>query len=217
MKWSDGHPFTADDILYWWEHEVKMNFVNIPKWMSPKGEEGVLTQIDQNTLKFILLEPYSMHPERLTEGNAVNYFYAPRHYLEKYHPILGDDEFIEAEMKARSILTRRGLYLEMKHHTNPEHPRLWPWLYRTYKANHPKFFVRNPYFWAVDPEGNQLPYVDRVMTKVINTDFVPNTAASGGITMQGRHIYYLYYTLLMSQREVGDYEVYHWQENGTSI
>ena len=22
MRWSDGHPFTADDIMYWWEHEM---------------------------------------------------------------------------------------------------------------------------------------------------------------------------------------------------
>ena len=38
MKWSDGHPFTADDILYWWEHEVKDEIVGFPAWMKGKVE-----------------------------------------------------------------------------------------------------------------------------------------------------------------------------------
>src|SRR5205823_2490277 len=93
---------------------------------------------------------------------------------------------------------------------NPECPRLWPWIYRTYKSSPPESFVRNPYFWAVDAQGNQLPYVDRILFDVKSPKLIALTAAAGDITMQARHISYDNYTLLMENRERNHYQVYHW-------
>ena len=212
MKWSDGHPFTADDILYPWDFETKMSLRAVDGLMKIAGQTGEILKIDEYTLKYVFPLPHALFLERLADARNLA---TPRHYMEKYHPLVGDDELIEAEMKARDIHTRNGLYAELKLFDNTEHPRLWPWLYRKYKANPPRSYVRNPYYWAVDPEGNQLPYVDRVLLDVKNAALVPITAGEGGITMQAMNIYQKYNTLLMSQREENNYEVYPWF--GTSV
>ncbi len=213
IKWSDGHPFTADDILYWWNYETKFTEKTLHLWMHTAGQTGEIIKIDNHTVKYVFPVAHALFLEHLATAFI---FCAPRHYMEKYHPEIGNDELIEAEMKARNIPTRRGLYVELRLYDNPEHPRLWPWLYRTYKANPPRSYVRNPYYWAVDSEGNQLPYVDRILLDVKNTALVPITAADGGITMQAINIYYLFYTLFMSQREENNYEVLHWYSSGVS-
>ena len=213
MKWSDGQPFTADDILYWWNYETQFTEKTLHRWMMAAGKIGEIMKIDKHTVKYVFQAPHGLFLEHL--ATAFN-FCAPRHFMEKYHPDLGDDELIEAEMKARNIPTRRGLYVELRLFDNPERPRLWPWLYRTYKANPPRSYVRNPYYWAVDSEGNQLPYIDRILLDVKNTALVPIDASEGAISMQAINIYYLFYTLFMSQREKNDYEVYHWYDAGVS-
>ena len=42
MKWSDGHPFTADDILYWWKREANDTAVlsKPPEFMRIRGRAG---------------------------------------------------------------------------------------------------------------------------------------------------------------------------------
>ena len=211
IKWSDGHPFTADDILYWWNDEVKREAIAIPAWMKVKGEWGEILKIDSHTVKFVFPHPHGFLLERLASTIDV---FAPRHYLEKYHPELGNDALIKAAMKADKIPTGLALYATLKLTNNPDHPRLWPWIYRTYKPNPPHAFVRNPYYWAVDTEGRQLPYVDRFMIDVKTEKLVPIAAANGAITMQTFNIYFLHYTLFMSQREAGGYDVYHWYPSG---
>ncbi len=55
-----------------------------------------------------------------------------------------------------------------------------------------------------------------MLIDVKNTALVPIAASEGGISMQAINIYYLYYTLFMSQREENNYEVYHWYNSGVS-
>ncbi len=212
MKWSDGHPFTADDILYWWEDEVKQELVKFPRSMKVKGERGKILKIDPYTVKIIFPHSHGLFLERLSSFELE--IFSPRHYLEKYHPKLGNAALIEAAMKTYKIPTRKGLYNTLKLNNNPDHPRIRPWIYRTYKSNPPQAFVRNPYYWAVDTEGNQLPYVDRFMIDVKTGKLVPIAASNGAITMQSFNIYFIHYTLFMSQRDVGGYEVHHWYESG---
>ncbi len=207
MKWSDGHPFTANDILYWWEKEVKLNFADAPDWMKIGGRTGEIVKIDDYTIKFVFPHPYGSFLARLARAAI---FCAPEHYLKKYHPVIGGDALIEATLKERRLPSRRSLVTILKLWNNPEHPRFWPWIYRTYKANPPHVFVRNPYYWAVDTEGNQLPYLDQIYIDATNYKLVPIAAASGAITFKIFDSMDLNYTLLMSQRDANDYEVYHW-------
>lgn len=207
MKWSDGHPFSADDIIYWWEEEWSYLYSAPPQWMVVKGKSGKIVKIDDHTVRFVFEYPYGNFLEQL----ASNAFpYSPRHYMRQFHPEFGDDDRIRMELDRRGLNSKRTLYVQMTNARNPEHPRLWPWIYRTYRSHPPESFVRNPYYWAVDEAGNQLPYVDRIFYDVRSENLIPISAAAGQLTMQARHIRYEDYTLLMENRERNDYQVYHW-------
>ena len=61
-------------------------------------------------------------------------------------------------------------------------------------------FVRNPYYYVVDPAGNQLPYIDRVQFEFVNNTILPISAANGDASMQDRGLRFKDYTELMSRR-----------------
>lgn len=87
---------------------------------------------------------------------------------------------------------------------------MWPWIYRTQRSQPPETFVRNPYYWAVDERGHQLPYLDRVMFEVRTPLLLPIAVAGGGVSMQHRGLRFSDYTLLMENSTRNEYEVYHW-------
>lgn len=221
MKWSDGHNFTADDIMFWWEHIVNEKSImdDIPEIMKVRSKRGNIKKIDDYTIKFTFPQANGIFLAKLAsdgmsgkgESNA-NMLSYPAHYLKKYHPVIGDKDLIEKMLKASKLQSPVSLFRDMLTDTQnyPEYPRLWPWIYQEYKANPPHSFVRNPYYWMVDTQGNQLPYVDRIIFEQKSQEMLPIAAANGDVSMQSRFIPYEEYTQLMSQRKDGDYEVYHW-------
>ncbi|NQU42603.1 ABC transporter permease subunit [bacterium] len=218
MKWSDGYPFTADDILYWWEGEILNETVGgvVPSYMKVRGKPGRVEKIDEYTVRFSFPEPNGIFLYLMATVQGSQVCGSPKHYLEQYQPDRGDQERIEARMRARNFASKPAVYRDVKDFFNPEHPRLWPWIYRTYKSNPPQSFVRNPYYFVVDSVGNQLPYVDQVHMDVKSPEFLAISVAAGQVTMQARHIDYDSYTHLMSQREKYGYDIYHWYSGDRS-
>ncbi len=213
LRWSDGHPVTADDMIYRWEHEEKY-FEHRPRIMIIHGEMGDIEKIDDYTLRYTFPHPHGLFPELMAGPEAL--MPAPAHFLRQFHPELGDPEKIEAMMDVQGAPSPRAAYFRLRDVRNPEYPRLWPWVPRTYSANPPYEFVRNPYYWVVDTEGNQLPYIDRVLFADFDEDMIAVTASAGDLTMQLRDIRFQDYTLYMDQREAGGYNVYHWAPAGAS-
>ena len=213
VLWSDGQaPYTADDILYWWEHEANNPKISgtIPEIMQVRGQAGTIEKVDDYTVVFRFPEPNGLFPARMATATAAALTNTPAHYLRSYHPDLGDKTLIDEYMKRRKLPNAVAVYRDVKNLFNPLHPRLWPWIYRDYRSNPPQTFVRNPYYFVVDPEGNQLPYLDRVLFEVKTPDMLGISAANGEVGMQARHIRYDMYTLLMDQRERYGFDVYHW-------
>ncbi len=212
MRWSDGVPFTADDVMYWWNDEVlnpEMKAVP-PPWMLSGGIAGRVEKVDDYTVRFIFPEPYALFREAMVTNSAP--CDTPAHYLRQFHPDpkIGDADAIAREKAGYKMPSARSLYGFMKAWNNPEHPRLWPWVYRTFKGNPPQVFVRNPYYYVLDPQGNQLPYIDRVQFDVQDGKLLALTAANGGVSMQSRHIRFSDYTELMSRRDIAGTRILHW-------
>ncbi len=214
VRWSDGEPFTADDILYWWEYDIKALDVEPPNFMRIRGTIGEIEKVDDFTIKMVFAHPHGLLLEMIARNTDM---FAPRHYLGQYHPLIGDDAVIEEAMAAENLTTRRALYVRKQRYDNPEHPRIWPWIYRTHKEVPPQRYVRNPYYWVVDEAGNQLPYIDRVQFEIRNPRLIPNLVSSGMVSMQTRHLRFDDYTLYMSERERQGYEIYHWFSASRSI
>jgi len=219
MRWSDGQPFTSEDIAYWYEHEVK--YFNIqPPFLRAGSTLGRVEKVDDLHVRFVFSEPNPLFLERLasTGQNYDDYteYIVPAHYLRQYHPALGSQELIQKTMDALKLSSPVALYKRMKHYLNPEHPRLWPWVYHTYQPTTPQTFVRNPYYFVVDTRGNQLPYLDRLVMDIKSSDLIAISASSGEPSMQDRHIRYEDQILLLGSAVRNGYEVYHWKSASQS-
>lgn len=220
-RWSDGHPVTSEDLAYWYEHEVK--YFNIqPKLLRAGGTLGRVEKLDEWRVRFVFDQPNPLFLERLA-STGQNYedlseHVVPAHYLRKYHPVLGDQELIQRTMDALALASPVTLYKsKIKHFMNPEHPRLWPWVLRTYKPTPPHTLVRNPYYWAVDTRGNQLPYLDRLVMDIKTNPLIAVAAANGSVSMQDRHIRFENHTMLVGNAPANGYEVYHWKPSTQSV
>ncbi|MFP4260537.1 MAG: ABC transporter substrate-binding protein [Opitutales bacterium] len=216
IKWSDGEAFDANDFLYWWEYEIgSLREGTVPNWMRIRGKDGKFEKVDDHTIRFVFEDPYATFLEALASPDANPY--APEHYLSQYHPEIGDPELIEAAMETMGVDIPRSVYFSLKSYDNVDIPRMWPWIYRNHRSAPPQTFVRNPYYFAVDTEGNQLPYVDRILFQEKTLQLIPLAAAGGDISMQTRHIKFTDYTMLMEQRENSNYELYHWFPASRSV
>ena len=62
LKWSDGHPFTTDDIVFWWEkiaNDLDLT-PGTPIVWCPGGKPMVVRKIDETTLELHFAQPYAL-------------------------------------------------------------------------------------------------------------------------------------------------------------
>src|SRR5690606_34561643 len=86
MRWSDGAPYAADDIMYWWDKEVNNPYLGglPPAFMLSAGKPGTVEKIDDYRVCFRFPEPYPLFREVL--ANVSSMCETPAHYLSRYHP-----------------------------------------------------------------------------------------------------------------------------------
>ncbi len=214
IRWSDGHPFTAEDIMFWWDHVVNDPVTGvIPETMRIEGQPGRVEKVDEYTVRYIF--PVSNPGFRLVQSSAAGSLYmaGPAHYLRQFHAQLGDQELIRRTSEENKV--RPELVLRLRNSPmNPERPSLSPWLLRTYRDNGPWTLVRNPYYFAVDEQGNQLPYIDRIVFRQVSAKLVAKSimdgAASAIMSAEAE------YASLMNQQKSGNYSVRHWYTGGAA-
>ncbi|NEE01653.1 ABC transporter substrate-binding protein [Phytoactinopolyspora halotolerans] len=167
MKWSDGAPFTADDILFAYNDVLTHPQVNPGDYglFVAGGEMGTLEKVDDVTVVFTFAAPHALFLEQLAGEIAYMPTRLPRHYLEKFHPDYSDD----AEQNAKDAdfsgwveALQDALWGGAMWH-DIELPRLHAWVPTTPVSDATEMlFERNPYYWKIDPDGNQLPYLDGI-------------------------------------------------------
>lgn len=209
IRWSDGEPFTTSDILYWWENEQLDREVNqgeLQVEWKHRGKPALVEALDPLTLRVTFAEPNALFLEQMA-SNSIAACQSPRHFLQPFHPTLGDPELIRRVQEQHNLINKKAVYGFVRKRI--ERPTLAPWMIRTERSTPPILYVRNPYYWAVDEEGNQLPYLDRIVVNDKSMDMLTIAAAQGEVSMQARHIRNKDYILLMNQRRQYGYQVYH--------
>jgi len=211
MKWSDGAPFTSDDFIFWWE-DITLNDELTP--VKPDlfiigGELGKMEKIDDYTFKISFAKPYGMFLEKLADTRA-GIQYAPKHYLKKFHPKYTSMDEIKKEMEKEGYDLWTDLFTAKNtKQENPQLPKIEAWLPIDGITGPMQRWVRNPYYWKIDTEGNQLPYIDKVQIELVSDiDTAVLKAIAGEVDFQWRCFYGCgNYSLAMQNREKGDYRV----------
>lgn len=197
MKWSDGAPFTADDIMFWNEvfNDKRLTPVQHSNFVGASGPVQV-TKIDNYTVEFKFGEPNGLFLQNMAYGfgyYVVNY---PAHYLKQFHIDHNPDiqALIDAEPAASDWVSLFNLKAGPMHTPlfwqNADRPTLHPWhIVEGYGSTERMVAERNPYYWKVDAEGQQLPYIDRVTwDQVEDPESILLKAFNGEIDYMARHI-----------------------------
>ncbi|MEM7024189.1 MAG: ABC transporter substrate-binding protein [Pseudomonadota bacterium] len=218
MKWSDGEPFTADDILFWYEKIVLNEDLtpSAPVWMqNGDGTVATVEKIDDTTAKWTFAQPNTAFLANLANMDGAdrsisNLAFVPGHYLEQFHPDFADQAELDAKVAERGFQTWTELFaVEAFPHMSGSRPSTAAWAPDGTSVADEVFVIkRNPYYFAVDQDGNQLPYIDEVRFSFFADAETLNLAAIGGeIDMQGRHIKMSNYPVLVENEDKGGYRV----------
>lgn len=166
MKWSDGAPFTTEDVQFWYEDMLLNPEVTpaIPSHFSPDGEVMKLEVVDTYTFRVTFSVPYPAFLGFLAAEYGNVGIHAPKHYLKQFHIKYNSNagelaKGMGFETWWQSFNDRAGVIEAVR---DPNRPSVDPWVLKEVAERGDKVFVRNPYYWKVDTEGNQLPYVDEL-------------------------------------------------------
>jgi len=210
MKWSDGHPFTADDYLFWYE-DVLLNDELTPvkpRAWSPGGELMKMEKVDDYTIRLHFAQPYPVILNYIAYfGSRQESFFHPKHYLKRWH--------IKYNPKANELAKEEGYdywWQAFNFHkiTGPQQqdtnlPMVRPFILKK-RTPTQKIFERNPYYWKIDTEGNQLPYLDELVCDIVESaEITTLKAIAGEISYAGMDIALKDYPLFKKNEEKGGY------------
>ena len=224
-KWSDGTPFTANDFVFWFE-EIYSNKAIVPTpffEMAINGKQGVMKKVDDTTVAFEFPEPYyyfvyvlagstAIGAGQATRGAFGTYGggYCPAHYIKQFLPKFSSEDAVNQKAKAAGF-DNWVSFLKTKYSwaLNPELPVMTPW-HTTSPINTPTWAMeRNPYYWSVDTEGNQLPYIDKItLTLAENAEVANLRAIAGEYDIQERHMGLAKLPVFLENAQKGNYTVH---------
>ena len=205
MKWSDGAPFTADDFIF--RYEDMFYNEKVEKWQITEPLSQV-TKVDDYTIRFEFEEPFPKFMSSLISWRGGEWGrFAPKHYLMKWH--INHNENADALAKEEGF---DSWWEAFNHHyqiapaADIDKPTLQPWMFTEFTSTY-RDYERNPYYYAVDAAGNQLPYIDRIISTIIDSEVYQLKIMSGEADMAIMNTSFENYPLYKENEEQGGYRV----------
>jgi peptide/nickel transport system substrate-binding protein len=205
-KWSDGQPFTSEDFRYWWEDVANNEAlfpVGPPADLFVDGEPATVEIVDDLTVRYSWSKPNPFFLPLLAQATPL-FIYMPSHYLKQFHERYADPAELAAlveKTQARDWAQLHGRKDGMYDFDNPELPTLQPWMLTNAPPATRFTFARNPHFHRVDPDGQQLPYIDEVVFDVVADQLIPIKTGAGETDLQSRGLFFKHYTFLKESEE----------------
>ncbi len=208
-KWSDGSEFTSAAVSWFWQYQLQNAEITpaIPAlWSngSPKVLAELATPDDYTVvLKFADANPFFGF--NVTRSSP----FVPGHYLEQFHADFADKDVLAKMVTEMGVDSWAAVYADKNTwYMNPERPSMGAWLSKNQLSEELFLMERNPWFFQVDAEGQQLPYIDRVNHRLHNTaDVFAMWVINGEIDFFGRQLTTTNYTLYKENEAKGDYKV----------
>lgn len=211
VKWSDGEEFTTEDLDFWWNDLVMIKEAGYtqPYWTITVEKPMKLEVVDKYTIKASFNAPHWLFHRLMASTNDYMWMYAPKHYLKQFHPKYNPDVKDYAELNKRFLPSSAAGNL---YTYDLDLPVLTPWKTVEYVPSQRMAAERNPYYWKVDSEGNQLPYIDRiVITQIEDTRIIPLKIVGGEVDFMSRDIPLDSFTTLKTSEQQGNYRLIQWK------
>lgn len=222
MKWSDGHPLTADDFVFVYEDRVLNKELMPSPWPVFKvgGEVIKVSKVDDYTVKFSFAVPYPTYIYSLARfsGDSSHIWegvFLPSHYVKKFHIKYNPKANEQAKEAGYSSWTDWFMTEGMA--IWPNRPTLGAWSLKSATSS-VAIYERNPYYFAVDTAGNQLPYIDKLEANGAGSQEVINLkVAAGEIDFTGMMTLLKDYALYKENEKKGGYTVKLWRNVENSV
>jgi peptide/nickel transport system substrate-binding protein len=143
--WFDGERFTADDVVFTYNDIIYNEDIacDMRDLLTIEGKRIKVEKVDDYTVRFTLPVPYAPLLRHL--GTAI----MPKHILED-------------AVKKGTYMTTWGVDTSPKKLIGTG-----PFMMTQYVPADRIVYKRNPYYWKVDQEGNQLPYLDGMIMLIV--------------------------------------------------
>ena len=179
LRWSDGEPLTSDDFVFTFNH------LWLDKEYSPITSRliqgGKIVRVDDLNFQYVFREPNPLFVNLI--GQYGNFMVDPEHYFRQFHPTYADRDALAARTKEAGFISWMAWVRALKDwriEQSAEVPTLRA--YRVVSRTlHMMRLERNPYYFKVDPAGNQLPYIDRIDAEIVldNAELATAKASTG--------------------------------------
>ena len=190
-QWSDGHPFTADDIVFAFEayhFDSRVSGGSQPYWLN-KVRRAI--KVDDHTVRLETDEPYPVMLAKMGEPAGGDWHaYLPKHYMEQFHIDYNPDANALAEEIGYESWELAFDAHDWEFENGYRHliedgevrPTMQPWML-VEVSDTTKVHQRNPYYWKVDEAGRQLPYIDRIVTGISDPETINLKIIAGEVDL----------------------------------
>lgn len=147
IKWSDGKPINADDVMYTY-NEIVFKGLGNPSTMDAMKVDGKLPELvklDDYTVKFTTPKPFAPFLRQLS------YPIVPKHYFKPYSD-KGEsvfNAFLNPDTNPKTIVSGGAFRL------------------KEYVAAQRVVFERNPNYYKINLDNKKLPYLDKVVYMIV--------------------------------------------------
>ena len=211
-RWSDGAPFTVDDVVFWMDDIILNNEIH-KATPSPWGSVGSsVEKIDDVTVKFKFDKPFMGLLYYLGGGGSYFVPWAPKHFFEQYHikynPNANEEaikngfdnwvqQFTSYWNKWKDAIVSSAYGLEV--------PTLGSHILLKEPTTMRRVFVANPYYFKVDTAGNQLPYIDYHDERFLDKGLWPLEIMNGNVDQKAQNMPLNIYPVLKEDEKKGGY------------
>lgn len=170
-KWSDGQPYTTDDVMFWYEDVFSNPEIEVTNQdhLIIGEDKAVFTKIDDVTFTVSFKTSNGLFLLLLAWADSDQTTRFPKHYLSQFLPKYNPDADKLATEQGLSgwlqlFQKKSGAALEDDFFLNSEIPVLHAWKMKVAPGESTETAVaeRNPFYFKVDTAGNQLPYLDAI-------------------------------------------------------
>ncbi len=208
VKYSDGEPLTSESFAFWWNDLVMNEDAGYPEpyYTITQETSMILEVIDDYSFTCKFQQPHWLFFDVMGPRSGDYYFhFAPVHYLKNFHPKYNSEVTDYATLQEK-FPTNTGQIT-----WNPDLPVLAAWKTVEYVPGQRLVAERNPYYWKVDPDGKQLPYVDKwTLSQVEEQRVVPLRIVGGEVDFMSRYIPFDAFTEIKTSEDQGDYRMILW-------
>jgi peptide/nickel transport system substrate-binding protein len=208
MKWSDGSAFTSADFMFLW-HDIRQNDqIDYPAWTMRHWDIADVQAPDEHTVIYEFTRPTPRAVLDLLHWRGGEWsLYQPSEYLKQWH--------IDYNPEADELAQEEGFdtwfeafnwHIGFVPQNDINKPTTHPWRMVRFDST-VRVYERNPYFHQVDSAGNQLPYVDRVVSQIVDSETYNLEVISGQADVAYLNTTIDNFTLYKQNEQAGNYVV----------